>query len=161
MPSTAPTPERKRRSAEHAPSDERVALDEDSIEGYDEAMIRDPETSVDPSRLPLAIGCLSGFCVATGLVLCFFALRFSNLRVTLAQYGRELPTLTRIVTDPFYYVLAPGLVLGAVIGVNVWVESRTKRLGLLGAVAVLGTLGVILGYWGAVLPFSQLSAVIE
>jgi hypothetical protein len=107
------------------------------------------------------IGLYTGVASAAGLVLAWFAYQFSPLSRTFSEFRAEIPAITRLVTNSVYLRAMPVLVLGAVVLATVWLEQPRTRLRVLAVTATVSVVAVIVGYWGAMLPFEQLAGGIR
>jgi hypothetical protein len=107
------------------------------------------------------IGCLSGFSVAAGLVLSWFAFNFSDLRATYDGFGGELPAITKLVTNQLYLRAMPVVVLAVVILGNIWVKKPRLLLTLVAVTSVVALSAVVVGYCGATLPMRELAGNIS
>ena len=80
---------------------------------------------------------------------------------TFAEFRAPIPTVSKVVTHPVYLRVAPLALLTLLITANLALPRAKPRLVGLGLISLLGIAAVIVGRYGATVPFTALASLIE
>jgi len=112
-------------------------------------------------RLTFYTGALSGFSVASGLVLAWLAVQFRDQRAIIAAFEAPVSSATAIASHPLFLALSPVCVIGAVVLTNVLAVPPRTRLRLAVGVALVAVAAVVFCHWANTAPFTALADGVE